>query len=134
MKDCIFCQIVKKELPAYIVYEDELVLAFLDIKPFSVGHTLIIPKKHYPDILTINPNTLTLIAEVSQQLAKKYTKILKADGFNANQASGAIAGQEVGHYHLHLIPRYAGQQEKISYSRTTEKIDLAKLEHLITAT
>jgi histidine triad (HIT) family protein len=108
MKQCIFCKIISGQAPAYKVYEDDKILAFLDTKPFTNGHTLIIPKVHYDDMLDIPEDVLSRIILMAKQLALKYKDILKAEGFNIRQSSGVIAHQDVLHYHLHLVPRYQG--------------------------
>ena len=104
MKDCIFCKIIDGEIPCMKIYEDNLVLAYLDIAPDSDGHTLIISKKHYKDIFDIPSETLLHIYDVSKVLMKKLEEKLGCDGFSLLQNSGSI--QEVKHYHLHIKPYY----------------------------
>ena len=103
-ENCIFCKIVKKELPCFKVYEDDLVLAFLNINPVTLGHTLLIPKKHFENIFDIDENILERIAEVSKKIALKMESI-DAEGVTVFQSNGKIAEQEIMHYHMHLIPR-----------------------------
>jgi len=110
MNDCIFCKIIKGDILSFKVYEDDFVFAFLDISPATRGHTLIIPKDHYENILDIPNDLLNKISEVSKKLALKYEDLLKADGFNILQSSKEHAQQEVNHYHMHLIPRYEGDK------------------------
>lgn len=105
---CVFCQIVNGELPSYKVYEDDQVLAFLDITPVNPGHTLVIPKTHYRDLEDIPETTLAdLIVKV-----KKVSQLLKDKlgfaGYNITENNGPIAGQTVPHFHFHIIPRHAG--------------------------
>lgn len=102
--DCIFCKIVNGLIPCYKIYEDELVLAFLDINPDCMGHTLIIPKKHYQDLSTIDNVELMHILELAKSLMKDYSKKLNCDGFTFVQNNGDV--QEVKHFHLHLKPYY----------------------------
>lgn len=102
--DCIFCKIIKGEIPSYTIYEDDIVKAFLDIGPVSKGHTLIIPKKHYKDFNDIDLETLSHIDEVTKKLYPILKGKLKCDGITRIQNNEY--GQEVKHYHLHLIPRY----------------------------
>ena len=104
MKDCIFCKIISGEIPCMKIYEDDLVLAYLDIAPDSDGHTLIIPKKHYKDIFDIPSETLLHIYDVSKVLMKKLEEKLGCDGFSLLQNNGSV--QEVKHYHLHIKPYY----------------------------
>ena len=99
--DCIFCKIINGEISSYKVFEDDLVFAFLDINPLSKGHTLIIPKKHFVDILDIDNKSLERVAVASKNRAIRYSKKLGAEGFNLRQSSGAIAHQDVFHFHMH---------------------------------
>lgn len=102
--DCIFCKIVNGDIPSMKVYEDDLVLAYLDINPDSDGHTLIIPKEHYKDINDIPSTLLTHIYEVSKIVMKKLEEKLNCNGFSLLQNNGSV--QEVKHYHLHVKPYY----------------------------
>lgn len=104
--DCVFCKIVNNEVKALKVYESEDVLAFLDVNPVSLGHTLIIPKKHYVCIFDIPDEILKEIISVSKMLAKTYREKLNITGVNILHASGKDAQQSVFHFHIHLIPRY----------------------------
>ena len=104
MKECIFCKIIDGEIPCMKIYEDDLVLAYLDIAPDSDGHTLIIPKKHYKDIFDIPSEILLHIYNVSKVLINKLEGKLGCDGFSLLQNNGSI--QEVKHYHLHIKPYY----------------------------
>lgn len=108
--DCLFCKIINKEIPSYKIYEDDIVYAFLDINPDSVGHTLIIPKKHYLDLDDIDINTLKHIMEIAKMLKKRIEKRLNCDGLTLIQNSGQI--QEVKHFHLHLKPFYKNKKDK----------------------
>ena len=105
MKDCIFCKINNKEIPANFIYEDELVIAFLDINPLSEGHTLIAPRKHYSDIFDIDGKTLERIILVAKKISQRMKEVLGASGVNLVNASGVSAEQSVFHFHLHVIPR-----------------------------
>jgi histidine triad (HIT) family protein len=103
---CLFCKIANHEIPAEIVYEDAHVLAFLDIHPTSLGHTLIIPKKHYDDFTKASSQLVARIHAVSKLLVKRYDPVLKPQGYNLLSNAKSIAGQSVFHVHFHLIPRY----------------------------
>lgn len=105
MENCLFCKIVKKEIPSNIVYEDEEVLAFLDIFPFEKGHTLIIPKNHYENLVDIPEDLYLKIMKIAKDLAQKYEQKLNNCGFNLVNNTKKIAGQEIMHFHVHLIPR-----------------------------
>ena len=104
MEDCIFCKIIKGEIPCMKIYEDDVVLAYLDINPDSNGHTLIVPKKHYKDVFDIDDNTLLHIYKVSRKIMKILEEKLGCEGFSLVQNNGFI--QEVKHYHLHIKPHY----------------------------
>lgn len=105
MDDCIFCKIVKGEIPSFKVYEDERVYAFADINPLSEGHTLIIPKAHAENLGDISEEDLTAIHRVSKKVFYAMQEALEADGVALVQANGKAVSQIVMHYHLHLIPR-----------------------------
>ncbi len=106
--DCIFCKIIKGEIPCYKVYEDELVIAFLDVNPKANGHTLIIPKEHTLDLTSIDNDTLIHIMEVARKLSKVLEEKLNITGITLVQNNGTP--QEVKHFHLHLIPVYKVEQ------------------------
>lgn len=125
--NCLFCNIIAGKISSYKVYEDDLVYAFLDIHPFSEGHTLIVPKVHYSGIADIDVPSLNRVAEVAQVLAKSYTSKLNADGFNLLNSSGAVAQQDVFHFHLHLIPRYENGSLKITVEHENEELNLDKV-------
>lgn len=104
--DCIFCEIVEKSSEAEIVFENETFIAFLDINPVNYGHTLVIPKKHFDNFLTIPAEDLVAMTKLTQYLAGVVKRALKADGFNIISNNGNSAGQSVFHFHYHIIPRY----------------------------
>ena len=108
--NCLFCKIINKEIPSYKIYEDEIVYAFLDINPDSVGHTLIVPKKHYLDLNDIDINTLKHIMEIAKLLKKRIEEKLNCDGLTLIQNNGEI--QEIKHFHLHLKPFYINKKDK----------------------
>ncbi|NIQ04349.1 MAG: HIT family protein [Candidatus Korarchaeota archaeon] len=125
--DCIFCDIVAGNTPAEKVYEDDRVLAFLDINPISEGHTLIIPKKHYPDIFEIPSHELCELSQTTKKISKSLRISLNAKGVNVLHNSGTAAQQEVPHFHIHVIPRYRGDQINIFPERKQKKGDLNKI-------
>ena len=102
----IFKKIIDKEIPAHIIYEDETVLAFLDISPATKGHTLIIPKTETANFLTADDQTICDVMLAAHKLAPILMKALKANGMNILSNANEIAGQTVMHFHVHLIPRY----------------------------
>jgi diadenosine tetraphosphate (Ap4A) HIT family hydrolase len=109
---CIFCKIVQRQAPSSIVYEDDFVLAFLDIKPACEGHVLVIPKGHFEGILDIPGELLGKIHQVSKLVAVAAVQALGADGINIIQQNGRAANQDVFHLHVHVIPRRLGQKMK----------------------
>lgn len=106
--DCIFCKIVAGELPATIVDEDERTIAFMDIRPATRGHALVIPREHATDLLSIGLEDLDACMRGAQRLAHRLKEVLGADGINILNSCGAAAWQTVFHFHLHVVPRYEG--------------------------
>lgn len=117
-KDCIFCKIIAEEIPSKAIYEDEQFRVILDIAPATRGHALIIPKEHYADIYDIPEELAEQAMGLAKKLAVHMTEVLQCDGFNIMQNNGAVSGQTVFHFHLHLIPRYEndGNQEKLLWN------------------
>jgi Diadenosine tetraphosphate (Ap4A) hydrolase and other HIT family hydrolases len=106
--DCIFCKIVAGELPAAKVYEDDRTLAFMDISPWTHGHALVIPKAHSKDLGEIAEDDLAAVAATAKRVAGLQKERLGAEGVNLLNSYGAAAWQTVFHFHMHVIPRYAG--------------------------
>ena len=107
-KDNIFAKILRGELPCYKVYEDDKVLAFLDIMPRAPGHTLVLPKAAARNILDVAPDDLAAVAIAGQKIAKAAMTVFNADGITLQQFNEGAGGQVVFHLHLHVIPRKAG--------------------------
>ena len=106
MTDCMICRIVNREAHAHVIYEDEDAMAFLfDIEPATRGHSLIVPKKHFVDIFDIDPALLGKLAILCKKVAEKMQMALGAEGINLAHNSGSVAGQEVLHFHIHVVPR-----------------------------
>jgi histidine triad (HIT) family protein len=108
----IFAKILRGELPAYTVYEDDKALAFLDIMPRAPGHTLILPKAAARNILDVDPEDLAHVAKVTQKVAKAAMKVFAADGVTVQQFNEPAGGQVVFHLHVHVIPRRDGAAMK----------------------
>jgi histidine triad (HIT) family protein len=106
--DCIFCKIADKQIPSTLVYEDEVVLAFLDIGPISDGHTLVIPKEHFVAFDQCPPQILGEICSRLGRIAAAVQKAVGSDGYNVLCNNGRAAGQVVEHLHFHIIPRSTG--------------------------
>ncbi|WP_067142068.1 HIT family protein [Oceanivirga salmonicida] len=113
MNDCIFCKIINNELPLYKIYEDEYTYAFLDISEDIDGHTLVIPKKHYENVLDCDNIYLRYLIETVSLVSKHYVKNCNYDGVNILNASGKAAQQSVNHFHIHIIPRLKNDEENV---------------------
>lgn len=111
MEDCIFCKIIKGEIPCFKVYEDDKVLAFEDINPVAEGHTLIIPKAHAENLWEISAEDLTAVQLASKKVIQGIKDALNPLGVAVLQLNGRGANQVVMHYHLHLVPRIEGSPE-----------------------
>jgi histidine triad (HIT) family protein len=108
--DCLFCKIIAGELPAHVVAQDDRTIAFLDINPASSGHALVVPRAHSRDLLEVGPEDLAAVASSAQRVAAAMHERLGADGVNLINSCGAAAWQVVFHFHVHVIPRYAGDR------------------------
>ncbi len=106
VEDCIFCRIVNKQAEATLVYEDDHTLAFLDIHPLNPGHTLVIPKKHYPNVFEMPLEEVGRVFVSAAKVARAVRKASRADGISIGQSNGRAASQEVFHMHIHIIPRF----------------------------
>lgn len=125
--NCVFCAIAEGEIPSFKVYEDDLVLAYLDINPFTRGHTLVIPKAHTSGMLDTSDETLAAIISRVRKIAGYLKEKLSCDGFNILQNNGESAGQTVMHLHFHIVPRY-GKAADISFAN--HKADMEELKSL----
>ena len=106
--DCLFCKIVAGDVPATRVHEDERTIAFMDINPATRGHLLVVPRAHARDLLEVEPEDLSACAVAAKGLAARISERLGADGVNLLNSCGSAAWQTVFHFHVHVIPRYAG--------------------------
>ena len=105
-ENCIFCKIIKKEIPSRILYEDDDFIIILDNGPATRGHAILIPKEHFENIFTMNEEIASKLFPVLIKVSNAMKKVLNCDGLNLLQNNGRQAGQTVFHFHLHLIPRY----------------------------
>lgn len=126
MNDCIFCKIIAGEIPSFKIYEDDNLLAYLDINPFAKGHTLVIPKAHSANLLETGDDCLAVVMAGVRKVAAHLKAALPCDGFNIMQNNGAAAGQTVNHLHFHIIPRYQGGE----LAFTPHPGDMAELQAL----
>ena len=108
----IFAKILRGELPCYKVYEDDKVLAFLDIMPRAPGHTLVLPKAAARNLLDVAPDDLAEVSKAAQKIAKAAMQVFSADGITIQQFNEGAGGQVVFHLHIHVIPRKAGAAMK----------------------
>ena len=104
--DCIFCKIINKEIPNYTVYEDDQVLAFLDIFPHAVGHTVVIPKMHVANLLELSEEKIAPLFAGVKKVQEKLMEKLQPEGFTVGWNHGEAGGQAVPHLHIHVFPRW----------------------------
>ena len=126
MTDCIFCKIVNGKVPSKKIYEDEESFAFLDINPFTEGHTLLIPKEHYEDIFDVPEKELKNLIGVSRKISETLKTKLKCDGINILNSNGKAAQQEINHFHIHIIPRYLKSKFKLNAENVLKEKSLDK--------
>lgn len=103
--DCLFCKIISGEIPSFRVYEDDAVLAFLDIKPVNPGHVIVVPKKHSEGFHDADEETLKRLIVATQKVANGVANAMETPGFNIEENNGTIAGQVIQHLHFHIVPR-----------------------------
>jgi histidine triad (HIT) family protein len=131
--DCIFCKLANGMIPTNTVYEDETVRVVLDMGPASKGHALILPKSHFTDVCDLDEEVAAKILPVGAKVGQAMKKTLGAAGFNLVQNNGSAAGQTVFHFHVHVIPRYEGGPEMVSWvpgaPSAAELEETAKLLH-----
>ncbi len=113
---CVFCEIVKGNIPNYTVYEDDVCLAFLDISQATIGHTLVIPKKHFENIFELDEDSAKHLFNVVRIVAKQISNALNVKDINILNNNGKFAYQSVNHFHIHIIPRYQNDEFNIHFS------------------
>lgn len=120
MKDdkCIFCKIANGEIPSKTIYEDEDFRAILDLGPATKGHALILPKEHFKDLFELPEEAASKVIVLAKRLAAQMKDKLECDGFNIMQNNGEVAGQTIFHFHMHLIPRYKEDHQKIEWDKS----------------
>lgn len=126
--DCIFCRIVRKDLPCSVVFEDEVILAFMDIGPLAEGHLLVIPKPHFENVSDLPADLMAAVAAHFPRLGRALKAVTGATGFNILANEGKAAGQEVGHVHFHLIPRAA--EDGLGYRWNPTKYPPGRMDEL----
>ncbi len=110
--DCIFCKIAGKKASAEILYEDDIIMSFLDIRPVNFGHALVIPRDHYENFISVPADKLKQLITVTQKVAASVNNSLEPDGYNIVANNGIAAGQSVFHFHFHIIPRFVDDDFK----------------------
>ena len=128
--NCIFCKIAAGDIPSATIYEDNDFRVILDIEPASKGHALILPKEHYANLYELSDDLAAKALIVAKKVITKMTGILGCDGYNVVQNNGEAAGQTVFHFHIHLIPRYKDDAQKIDFN--VNKISDEELQELKT--
>lgn len=119
MKDCIFCKIANGEIPSATLYEDEEFRVILDLGPANKGHALILPKAHYENLYELPDDTAGHTMILAKKVITKMKEVVDCDGYNVVQNNGEAAGQTVFHFHMHLIPRYKGDNAGITWNAGT---------------
>lgn len=116
MSDCIFCKIANGEIPSSTIYEDEKYRVILDLGPATKGHCLILPKAHYRNLFDLDEAACGEVYTLAKKIACGAKKALNCDGLNIVQNNEEVAGQSVFHFHMHIIPRYYGDGQKILWT------------------
>lgn len=117
--DCIFCKLANGGIPSKTLYEDETFRVILDLGPAARGHALILPKEHADNLYELPDETAAKTMLLAKKMAAQMTEKLSCDGFNLVQNNGSCAGQTVFHFHLHLIPRYKEDHQRIGWDPLT---------------
>lgn len=129
-ENCLFCKIISGEIPSKKVYEDDTVFAFLDIYPASEGHTLVAPKKHYSNFTDMSAEDVASLFEAARKITAAVEKAFSAQGSNIGINNGEVAGQEVPHVHVHVIPRKKGDGGRGIKSIVWTEPDITNLERI----
>jgi len=116
--NCIFCKIANGEIPSYTIYEDNMFRVIFDLGPASKGHALVLPKEHFKNIFSLSDEYAAKALIIAKKVVTAMTEELECDGFNILQNNEEIAGQTVFHFHIHLIPRYKGDDVKLTWNPT----------------
>ena len=117
VSECIFCKIAAGTAACHEIYRDEATLAFMDINPANDGHCLVIPKAHFENVFDMPPSDFGKVASTAAKVARAVNEVLQPGGINLTQANGAAAGQSVLHVHIHVLPRQAGDNLLMNWSR-----------------
>ncbi|MDV3198069.1 MAG: HIT family protein [Vigna little leaf phytoplasma] len=126
----IFTKIIKKEISSYILYEDDIVIVFLDIAQITKGHTLVVTKKQYIDIQEVPENIFSHLFRIVQKMSKVLMKTFNAQGLNIINNNGLVAGQTIFHYHVHLIPRFSSDEIKFQFFTKKSKLTIQDYQNI----
>ena len=121
--NCIFCKIANGDIPSSTIYEDDFFRVILDLSPATKGHALILPKQHMANVFEMDDATAGKVFVLASRIAKAMKAALKCDGLNIVQNNGEVAGQTVFHFHMHIIPRYENDGQKITWVPGTSEAD-----------
>ena len=124
---CIFCEIIKGNIPSKKIYEDDKVLAILDISQITKGHTLILPKKHFDNFLDIDDEYTNAVFTAAKKVTKMINNAYKPEGFNIINNCGETAGQSVMHFHVHVVPRYNKEDLVMQHADNSNKFNLDEI-------
>jgi len=129
-RNCVFCKIVERETPAAILWENDTILAFLDIAPLNHGHALVITKKHYQSLTMLSEPEHAALLHACARVGAALMRVVDADGFNVLLANGSCAGQVVQHVHLHVVPRHPVDglvlpQRTVPYDNDAQRDEIA---------
>lgn len=127
-EDCVFCKIVNGDIPSNTIYENSEFKVIMDISPATKGHVLVLPKEHFKDIYDIDAETAGKLFQLAAVVARALKEVLHCDGLNIIQNNGEIAGQTVFHFHMHLIPRYEGDDVTVKWKE--HSMDVEEMDQL----
>ena len=131
---CIFCSIAAGTAPSHMVYQDDAAVAFLDVAPVRPGHTLVIPRRHVPDVMADDgAQALVDVGEALHHVSRRLMEVFEADGITVLQSNRAAAGQVVFHLHLHLVPRFEGDRPPVGWIRDAEAASAIASTHALIA-
>jgi len=131
-ENCIFCKIINGELPSKKVHEDDMSIAFLDISPVHIGHTLVIPKKHFENIYNMPDDTASHLIKIAKRIANALKKS-GADGINITINNDKDAGQVIFHSHIHIIPRFKGDNIPMWPNKKPKEEEMTEIAEKITS-
>ncbi|MFH1248840.1 MAG: HIT family protein [archaeon] len=129
--NCLFCRIIRKEIPAYIVYEDNKIIAFLDINPVNPGHTLVVPKTHIDNLGEMDNDSVNIVFNEARDIANIIMKAMNAPGFNLMVNNKKAAGQLIDHVHVHIIPRFEGDGYEHWHGKKLDDGEMKRISQLI---